>query len=217
MTAASIAALDGLRDFTMLKWYVIPLLSIVLFIYAKEMRLARSSGNWDPIFAGLTLFGMDFFNETWNGWALNITGRSALWTAPGDTGLRVMVGWNIEIIFMFLIAGIVFYYTLSPDSNEKILGINNRWFWAIGYSVFCVFIECILNMGGHLVWEYTLWERSFIGVWLIFLLGYFTFFVAINLVLSIRRVKTRIITVGSIYGIGILMNVFGAGIMGWVY
>ncbi len=30
----------------------------------------------------------------------------------------------------------------------------NRWFWAIGYSAFCVFVECLLNMGGHLVWEY---------------------------------------------------------------
>ena len=33
--------------------------------------------------AGLTLFGMDFVNETVNGWILALTKRSALWTAPG--------------------------------------------------------------------------------------------------------------------------------------
>ena len=217
MTEASIAALQGLRDFSTLKWYVIPLLVIVLYIYAKEIRLSRETGNWDPVFAGLTLFGVDFFNETWNGWALNISGVSALWTAPGDTALRVMVGWNIEIIFMFLIAGIVFYYTLSPDPSEKILGINNRWFWAVGYSAFCVFIECILNAGGHLVWEYHFWERSFAGVWLIFVFGYFTFFAAINLVLNLRKIRQRILVLSSIYGTAVVMNIIGAGILGWTY
>jgi hypothetical protein len=45
--------------------------------------------------------GVDFFNETWNGWVMHFTQRSAFWTTPGETALRVMVGWNIEIIFMF--------------------------------------------------------------------------------------------------------------------
>ncbi len=105
MTEASLRALDGLRDLTMLKWYVIPLLAIVFYIYAREMKEARRTGNWDAVLAGLTLFGMDFFNETWNGWVLVLTGRSAFWTTPGDTALRTMVGWNIEIMFMFAIAG----------------------------------------------------------------------------------------------------------------
>ena len=70
MTAASQAALSGLWDFSMLKWYVIPLLAVVFYIYVKEMKDARRTGNWDALIAGLTLFGMDFFNETWNGWVL---------------------------------------------------------------------------------------------------------------------------------------------------
>ncbi len=40
-TQASQAALNGLRDLTMIKWYVIPLLAIVLYIYATEMKKAR--------------------------------------------------------------------------------------------------------------------------------------------------------------------------------
>lgn len=58
MTPASLQALDGLRDLTMLKWYAIPLLAIVLYIYAVEIHKARNTGNWNAILAGLTIFGM---------------------------------------------------------------------------------------------------------------------------------------------------------------
>ena len=217
MTEASRMALQGMRDFSMLEWYVIPLLAIVFYIYTSEMRKARLSGNWDAIFAGLTIFGMDFFNETWNGWVFYLTQRSALWTTPGKTALRTMVGWNIEIMFMFAIAGLIYYNTLSPDKKEKILGVPNRWFWAIGYAAFCVFVECILNKGGHLVWEYPFWYRSFGGVWLIFLFGYLHFYVAVILVLSLKTTKNKIIAVSTIYAVAILMNILAFGILGWYY
>jgi hypothetical protein len=217
MTEASVRALSGLWDFAMLKWYVIPLLAIVFYIYTKEMKEARRSGNWDALIAGLTLFGMDFFNETWNGWVLVLTGRSAFWTTPGDTALRTMVGWNIEIMFMFALSGIIFYNTLSADPKEKILGIPNRWFWAIGYSVFCVFVEVLLNLGGLLVWEYPFWNRSFGGIWLIFLIGYFHFYVAVILVLSIRKMSKRVLAVSLIYAVPILMNIVARTLLGWRY
>ena len=126
MTSASQQALEGLRDLTTLKWYVIPLLAVIFYIYTAEMKKARQTGNWDAIFAGLTLFGMDFINETWNGWVLYLTERSACWTTPGETALRTLVGWNIEIMFMFAISGIIFYNTLSQDRHERILGIPNQ-------------------------------------------------------------------------------------------
>jgi len=217
MTEASRMALQGLRDLTMLEWYVIPLLAIVFYIYTSEMRKARVSGNWDAVLAGLTLFGMDFVNETWNGWVFALTERSAFWTVPGKTALRTMVGWNIEIMFMFAIAGIIYYNTLSPDKKEKILGVPNRWFWAIGYAVFCVFIECLLNLGGHLIWEYPFWNRSFGGIWLIFLFGYFHFYVAVILVLRIKKTRNRIIAVSLIYLTAVLMNVIAFGFLGWYY
>ena len=100
MTEATVQALNGLRDLSTIKWYTVTLLLMVFYIYAKEIKAARSTGNWGAVFAGLTLFGVDFFNETWNGWVMHLTQRSALWTTPGDTALRTMVGWNIEIIFM---------------------------------------------------------------------------------------------------------------------
>ena len=217
MTQASLQALNGLRDFSMLKWYIIPLLAIVFYIYAKEIKAARSSNNWDAVFAGLTVFGIDFFNETWNGWVLVLSGKSAFWTAPGDTALRTMVGWNIEIMFMFLISGIIWYHTCSDDENEKILGIPNRWFWAIGYSAFCVFVEYFLNKGGLLIWEYPFWTNTISGLPLIFLFGYFHFYAGAIFVISRRQNRTKIQLLTGLYSIVILMNIFGYGIMGWNY
>jgi hypothetical protein len=217
ITPASQSALENLRDWSTLQWYVIPLLAIVFYIYASEIKKARASGNWDAVFAGLTVFGMDFINETWNGWVFHLTQRSALWTVPGHTALRTMVGWNIEIMFMFAIAGIIYYNTLSENRNEKILGIPNRWFWAIGYSAFCVFVECLLNMGGHLVWEYAGWNLSFGGIWLIFLFGYFHFYVATIIVLGMKSIKSKIITISSLYAVAMVANIVCLGILGWVY
>ncbi len=124
----------------------------------------------------MTIFGVDFFNETWNGWVLNITGRSAFWTTPGDTALRTMVGWNIEIMFMFLLVGIIYYHTLSESRKEQILGLPEKWCGAIGYSLFCVFVECLLNIGGHLVWEYRVLVSVVQGRLADLLIGYFHFF-----------------------------------------
>jgi hypothetical protein len=217
MTPATEQALSGLRDLSMIKWYVIPLLAIVCYIYTREIKEARRNSDWNAVLAGLTIFGVDFFNETWNGWVMYLTQRSAFWTTPGDTALRTLVGWNIEIMFMFLIIGIIYYHTLSESKNEKILGLPEKWFWAIGYSAFCVFVECLLNIGGQLVWEYPFWSLSFKGVWLIFFLGYFIFFIAAIIVISVKTMKAKLTTVGIIYAVPIIMNILALGCWGWRY
>jgi hypothetical protein len=216
-TDASIKALNGLRDLTMLKWYWIPLLAIVFYIYSNEIKKARESGDWNAIYAGLTLFGLDFFNETWNGWVFAITKHSAVWTTPGDTAFRVFVGWNLEIIFMFLISGIVFYNFLYEDKDKKMLGLPNRWAMAIGFAAFCVFIECILNIGGQLVWEYWWWNLSFTGIWLIFLVGYFFFYAGVNVVIGMNEDKNKKIVIAIIYMIPIIMNIIAFVFLGWRY
>lgn len=216
-TPATLKAFENLRDLSTIKWYIIPLLAIVFYIYASEMKKARQTGEWNAIFAGLTLFAMDFINETWNGWVYHWTGYSAVWTAPGDTALRTMLGWNIEIMFMFLIAGIIFYNTLSEDRSLKILGMPEGWFWAIGYSVFCVFVECLLNIGNHLIWVYEYWSLSFKGIWLIFLFGYFHFFAVTYLVVSMKSNRAKIAVVASLFTIAIVANVVTLGFLGWQY
>jgi hypothetical protein len=117
---------------------------------------------------------------------------------------------------MFLISGIIFGKTISEDPDEKILGINNRWFWGLSYAIFCVIIEIFLNIGGMLTWTYSFWNLSFAGVWLIFLFGYFHFYIACILVLKIKSMKKRLIAIGCIYGVAIIMNVI-AGLLGWYY
>ncbi len=216
MTSASEQALQGLRDPKSMQWYAIPLLSIVFYAYAREIGEARRSRDWSAIHAGLTLFGMDFVNETINGWILNLSHRSALWTAPGPTALRVFVGWNLEIVFMFALSGLIFFRTLSPTPS-RILGLPDRWFWAIAYSAFCVMVEWWLNLGGLLVWEYSWWNRSALGVVPIFLFGYFTFYVATILVLGMKSTRHRAIAIASIYGLAILGNAIGLGALGFRY
>ena len=216
MTEATLQALSGLRDLSMLKWYVIPLLAIVFYIYTKEIKDARKMHNWDAVLAGLTVFGLDFFNETWNGWVMVLTGRSALWTAPGDTALRTTVGWNIEIMFMFLILGIIYYHSLSETRNKKILGINEKWAMAIVYTIICVFVEVVLNHAGLLIWEYPFWNASFAGIWLILLIGYFQFFVGALIMISIKKMKGKLTMLGIIYAVPVIMNII-ACILGWRY
>src|SRR5208282_703528 len=176
MTAATRQALIGLRDFSTLQWYVIPFLALVFYLYTMEIKRARAGGDWNTVFAAVAIFGADFFNESWNGWFMILSGRSALWTTPGPTALRATVGWNIEIMFMFAILGFVFYHSLSNRPKARLLGIPEKWFFAIFYSLICVVVECCLNAGGILVWEYPFWGRNVPGILPIFLVGYFWFF-----------------------------------------
>ena len=45
MTAATEQALSGLRDLSMIKWYIIPLLAIVFYVYSREIKDARKTGD----------------------------------------------------------------------------------------------------------------------------------------------------------------------------
>jgi hypothetical protein len=216
-TEASQKALEGLRDPNTIKWYAVPLFIIVVYFFTREIKESRRSGNWDPILAALVLFGCDFFNETWNGWVFHLSKRSAVWTTPGDTALRVMVGWNLEIIFTFALFGLVYYHSLLPDRESKILGLPNRWFFAIFFAAVAVFVEVVLNLGNQLIWEYPWWNRSFAGIWLIFILGYFYWFAAINVMLDLKTMKNKLVFTGAIYAVPIIMNILGLGILGFHY
>jgi len=216
MTEATARALTGLRDLTTLQWYVIPILAVVFYIYTIEIKKARASGDWNAVIAGAAVFGTDFFNETWNGWFMVLSGRSALWTAPGPTALRTMVGWNIEIMFMFSILGIIWYHALSDSRDKKLLGLDEKWAFGIGYSIVCVVIECALNKGGHLVWDYRLWERTPIGVPLIFIVGYLWFFAWAILAITRKTTRLKVKVVALPYCAAIILNVIAA-LLGWRY
>jgi hypothetical protein len=170
--------------------------------------------NWNLVFAGLAFWGMDWFNEIWNSLFFHFSGEAPVWGAPGDTAYLILIGLNIEISFMFAIAGIAFGKMLPPDKGIKVLGIPNRLFIAIAGSAFAVFVEVLLNAVGALTWDWPWWDAN--SPWLIFLFGYLHFFLVSFWVHDMDTVRKKTITVGIIYAVDILaILVFGVA-LGWI-
>jgi hypothetical protein len=210
MTESAQQALSILRDGSLFQWYLITLFALVVYVYANEIE----KRNWSLVFAGLAFWGMDWFNEIWNGLVLHFTQYAPVWGAPGKTAYLILIGLNIEICFMFAIAGIAFSKMLPKDKKMKMLGIPNRLLFAIVGSVFCVFVECLLNAVGALTWDYSWWNA---GVpWLIFLVGYLPFFLVAFWVFDMESVKKKMITVGSILGFDVICLVVFTGILKWI-
>lgn len=186
-------ALSILRDGSQFQWTVIPILLLVLYVYANEIERK----NWNVVFAGLALFGMDLFNEIWNALVLHFTQYAPVWGAPADTAFLILVGLNIEISFNFAIMGIVVAKTLPADRALRILGVPNRWFVAVAASAFAVAIEFLLNAVGALTWDYWWWNLRM--PWLILVFGYLTFFVVAFWVHDMPTLRQKARTVGVLY------------------
>jgi len=198
-----------LRDGSQFQWYVIPLFALVVYAYAVEVERR----NWDLLFAGLAFWGMDWFNEIWNGLVFHFTNRAPVWGAPGGTAYLILIGLNIEISFMFALAGITFGKMLPADKGLKILGLPNRLVLAIGGSIFCVFVEVLLNAIGALTWDYAWWRAG--APWLIFLVGYLPFFLVSFWVHDLERLRDKALVVGGILGFDLIcLIVFIA--LGWI-
>lgn len=210
MTQSAQEALGILRDGGQFQWYVIPLLVLVVYVYANEIE----KRNWDAVFAGLAFWGMDWFNEIWNGLFFHLSGYAPVWGAPGKTAFLILIGLNIEISFMFAIIGVVWVKTLPVDKSVKVFGIPNRIFCAIWGSAFCVFVEILLNAIGALTWEHAWWSAQ--APWLIFLIGYFHFFVVCFLVYDMKKLKSKVLTVLSIFTVDASLLVIFGGVLNWL-
>ncbi|MGW6776103.1 hypothetical protein ACWGBX_37570 [Streptomyces sp. NPDC055037] len=208
MTDDARAALEQLRDASQFEWYVIPLLLLVLYAYAAEVERR----NWDVLFAGLALWGMDWFNEIWNALVFHFSGRAPVWGARGDTAYQILIGLNIEICFMFAVMGIVAAKFLPPRGT-RVLGLPNRPVLIAVNSAAAVGVEIVLNRAGVLTWEWDWWRAGFPFV--LFLVGYVPFFLACFVVHDMPRVRTKAVMVGTILGIDALaLAVFGT--LGWL-
>jgi len=210
MTESASQALAILRDGSLFQWYVIPFLAFAFYVYNVEVE----KRNWNLVLAGLAFWGMDWFNEIWNALVMHFTGYAPVWGAPGKTAYLILIGLNIEIMFMFAVAGIVWGKMLLPDKKAKILGLPNRWFVAIAGSAFCVFVEYLLNGVGALTWDYPWWNRS--APWLIFVFGYLTFFVVAFWVHDMKTLKAKLITVGTIWAVVIASLILFIPILHWI-
>ncbi|MGD2028236.1 MAG: hypothetical protein PVI99_10500 [Anaerolineales bacterium] len=209
-TDAAERALSILRDGSQFQWYVIPLFAFVVYVYAVEVERK----NWNLVFAGLAFYGMDWFNEIWNSLFFHFNGTAPVWGAPGATAYLIFIGLNIEISFMFAIAGVAFGKMLPEDKRLKVLGIPNRIFIAVAGAAFCVFVEVLLNNIGALTWDWPWWDAN--SPWLIFLFGYLHFFLVSFWVHDMDSVQEKITVVGGIFLFDlILILIFGIG-LGWL-
>jgi hypothetical protein len=209
-TKSAQEALNILRDGSQFQWYVIPLLALAMYIYAVEIERR----NWNIFFAGLAFWGMDWFNEVWNGLVFHYTQRAPIWGAPGKTAFLILIGLNIEICFMFAIMGITVAKTLPADRSRRILGVPNRWFIAVAAAVFSVIVELFLNAAGQLTWDYWWWNVR--TPWLIFLFGYLTFFIVAFWVHDMPTVRQKAAAVGAIYAFDAVCLVLFVGVLKWI-
>jgi hypothetical protein len=209
-TDAAERALSILRDGSQFQWYVIPLFALVVYVYAVEVERR----NWNLVFAGLAFWGMDWFNEIWNSLVFHFNGRAPVWGAPGQTAYLILIGLNIEICFMFAIAGVTFGKMLPADKKLKVLGIPNRIFIAVAGAAFCVFVEVLLSAIGALTWDWSWWDAN--TPWLIFLFGYLTFFLVSFWVHDMETVKKKVSFVSGLFAFDLALIVVFGVILGWL-
>src|SRR3954471_936114 len=146
------------RDPALFKWYAVALLAFVVYVYAVEVERRR----WDVVAAGLAVGFADWFNEIVSALVLQATDRAPLWAATGPTAYQFMVGINVEISFMFALAGIVYAKLLPPDRRVRVLGMPNRLTLALGLSVVSVAVELFLHATGTFHWHYWWWNTPFV-------------------------------------------------------
>jgi hypothetical protein len=209
-TDAAQQAISILRDSSQFQWYVIPLFANVVLFYFLEIE----KRNWDAVFAGLALWGADWFCEIVNALIFHGTQKAPLWGAPGQTAYLLLIGLNIEISLMFAIAGIAFTKVLPKEKNRKICGLPNRLLCAMGFAAFCVFVEVLLNQAGALTWDYPWWCAR--APWLLFAGAYFPVFLFTFFVYDLKSLRNKSVIVGALYGINFLGLVVFAGMLRWI-
>ena len=110
-----------------LKWYIVPLFVIWLFLIVNDIRQKRFS----VVFRAAAFWLWDVFNETWNAMVYATTGQP-VWgtTAAGGSALQILVGYNIEISFMFFILGMLTCKLLKTSEGYEGQGFfdaNKNW------------------------------------------------------------------------------------------
>ena len=193
-------------------WYVVPIFVITLYCITKEI----SQGNYKVVLGAFALWGVDIFNEIWNSMICFSSGWAPVWGTPvgvGNTSWLLMIGYNIEISFMFLFMGMMACHSLPKDPKAKIFGINNRIFLACVLTTTAVIVECFLNYCGILTWEWSFWQRS--CPWILWLIGYLPFFSAAFYVYDRPTLKQSALVTGGILGFDIILIIICAFI-GWI-
>ena len=209
-TAPTLQAERLVRDPSLFKWYAVALLAIVIYAYANEVE----RGRFDIIAAGFAIWLADWFNEIVNALVLQATGTAPLWATTGPTAYQFLVGLNVEISFMFALAGIVYVKLLPADRHVRVLGMPNRFAVALGLSIVSVAVELFLHASGTFHWHWWWWNVASWPVIVVF--GYLWFYLFAAWVYDAPSDRSRWTRVGALAIIDLVMGlVFGVG-LGWL-
>jgi hypothetical protein len=198
-------ALSLLRSPDHFQWYVIPLLAAVIFMYIHEISIKH----WKGIAAGLSLYLVHWFYEIANALIQYGSGH-ALWTVPAGTSFLLLIGVGIELSLMFSVAGLIMSKILPEDPKLRILGINNRMFFAVVNAALFSVIEIFLAKTPAFHWVYPWW-----GAFPVFITVYIPFFV-VSFLCYDWSPKVQRIVIGALFAVDALMLIVFAGILKWI-
>lgn len=198
-------ALALLRSGEPFQWYVITLLTFVVYIYFNEI----SKKNWKGIAAGLSLYMVHWFFEIGNALIAHFSGH-ALWTVPTGTAFLLLIGVGVELSLMFSVAGLIFSKLLPEDPKTKIFGVNSRLVIAVGNAAFFSVFEIFLAKTPAFVWVWPWW-----GSFPVFVFVYVPFFV-VSMYCYDWQPKTQKTVIGSLLVINVAMLAVFGGLLGWI-
>ena len=202
---ATAQALSILRSGDPFQWYVITLLALMVYVYFTEI----ANRNWRGIAAGLSLYMVHWFVEIINAIIQHTTGH-ALWTAPTGTAFLILIGVGVELSLMFSIAGIVFSKILPEDQHMKIMGLNNRFVFALGNAAFFSIFEIFLVKTPAFVWVYPWW-----GAYTVFATVYIPFFL-VSMYCYDWKPKTQVAVIGSLFAVNAMLLVVFGVMLKWI-
>lgn len=184
-----------IRDTSNFNWTFIFIFTVVIYVYFTEIK----NKNYKGIVAALALYGVHWLYEIVN--AMIRTGSGyALWTvSPESTSIILLIGVSWELSMMFAVAGLIMSKILPDDKNMKVLGINNRVFFAILNAAFFSIFEVFLAGTPAFIWTFSWW-----GAIPVFLTTYIPFFLASFLMYD-AKVKTQKTFLGIVWGLVALL------------
>jgi len=198
-------ALSILRRWDNLQGNVVPLLALVVYVWATEMK----NQNWDGIAAALGLYSVHWFVEIVNAVIQHQSGH-ALWTVPDHTSFLILIGVGIEISLMFAIAGLIASKHLPDDRSRTVLGLNARWVVILGFAALFSILEIPLEKSPHFAWVYPWW-----GAFPVFITVYIPFFAAAVYCHDAPPARRKRFILGVFALDAALLVLFGP-ILGWI-
>jgi hypothetical protein len=185
---ASIAN-GSIRNTNNFNWTFIFAFTIVVYIYFTEIK----NKNYRGIAAGLALYGVHWLYEIVNAIIQSASGF-ALWTvSPDSTSFILLIGVSWELSMMFAVAGLIMSKLLPENKDMKILGMNNRVFFALMNAAFFSIFEIFLAGTPAFIWTYSWW-----GTIPVFITTYIPFFLASFLIYDAKD-KTKKVFIGSVW------------------